>query len=241
MPTGAGTWPAIWTLGKNISEVGAYWFTQGFGSVSWPACGEIDIMEHWGNNQNFVQSAMHTPSSFGATENHGGRFIPTVSDSFHVYILDWYPNKMVFSVDGIEHYTYQPNVQNAATWPFTQDQYLLLNIAIEPSIAANFTSSAMEVDYVRIFQQNTLDLPEIGQPVTWNAFPNPAQTHLTIQTDESGLGATLEVVDLQGRVIEKIPMKYAQQTIDIDTWHAGIYFIRMIGDLNASALKIVKE
>ncbi|MFK7905872.1 MAG: glycoside hydrolase family 16 protein, partial [Chitinophagales bacterium] len=51
LPEGAGTWPAIWTLGANL------------GTAGWPVCGEIDIMEHWGNNQNYVQSAMHTPSS----------------------------------------------------------------------------------------------------------------------------------------------------------------------------------
>ena len=68
LPSGVGTWPAIWMLGKNINESGAYWETQGFGTTSWPASGEIDIMEHWGRNENFVQSAMHTPSSSGNTE-----------------------------------------------------------------------------------------------------------------------------------------------------------------------------
>ena len=48
LPTGQGTWPAIWTLGKNITEPGSYWTNQGFGTTGWPYCGEIDIMEHWG-------------------------------------------------------------------------------------------------------------------------------------------------------------------------------------------------
>lgn len=55
LPTGAGTWPAIWMLGKNINELGAYWQLNGYGSVTWPACGEIDIMEHWGTNQKLYQ------------------------------------------------------------------------------------------------------------------------------------------------------------------------------------------
>ena len=70
LPTGSGTWPAIWMLGKNINEDGGFWDPT-YGTVAWPACGEIDIMEHWGNNQNYVQSAMHTPSSFGGTVNLG--------------------------------------------------------------------------------------------------------------------------------------------------------------------------
>jgi beta-glucanase (GH16 family) len=152
LPTGVGTWPAIWTLGKNINERGAYWQQEGYGSVTWPACGEIDIMEHWGSNQNYVQSAMHTPSSHGGTVNKGGRRISTVSSDFHVYKLEWTAQKMTFSVDDYVHYIYNPSAKNASTWPFNSDQYLLLNIAIEPSIASNFTSSAMEIDYIRIYQ-----------------------------------------------------------------------------------------
>lgn len=151
MPTGHGTWPAIWMLGKNISERGAYWETQGFGTTSWPACGELDILEHWGRNQNYVQSAIHTPSSHGATINHGGQYIASASTDFHIYSMDWNPQRMVFSVDGMEHYSYDPVVKDANTWPFDEDLYLLLNVAIESGIDANFTESAMEVDYVRIY------------------------------------------------------------------------------------------
>lgn len=154
LPTGAGTWPAIWTLGKNINEPGAYWQTQGYGTTSWPYCGEIDIMEHWGHNQNYVQSAMHTPSSYGGTVNHGGRYISTVSSQFHNYEMDWNSERIIFRVDGIEHYRYAPEVKNSSTWPYNAEQFLLLNIAIEPTIISNFTQSAMEIDYVRIYAAN---------------------------------------------------------------------------------------
>jgi len=111
LPSGVGTWPAIWMLGKNINEDGAYWDNLGFGTAPWPDCGEIDIMEHWGSNQNFVQSAIHTPSSYGATVNHGGQVIPTASSDYHVYALDWNSERLEFSVDSVVHYTYQPLVK----------------------------------------------------------------------------------------------------------------------------------
>jgi len=152
LPTGVGTWPAIWLLGRNINEAGAYWETQGYGAVGWPACGEVDIMEHWGNNQNFVSSAIHTPSSSGNTINKGGQTISTVSSTFHLYALEWTEEKMVFSVDDVVHYTYNPAIKNADTWPFDNDQYIILNIAIQPSIDQAFTQSAMEIDYVRVYQ-----------------------------------------------------------------------------------------
>ena len=151
LPSGAGTWPAIWMLGKNIIEPGAF-FSATYGTKSWPACGEVDIMEHWGTNQNYIQSAMHTPSSYGGTVNLGGQTVSTASSQFHIYSLDWTSEKMVFSVDNIVHYTYNPPVKNASTWPFDAEQYILLNVAIQSSIISNFTQAAMEVDYVRVYQ-----------------------------------------------------------------------------------------
>jgi beta-glucanase (GH16 family) len=154
LPQGVGTWPAIWTLGQNIAENGGYWETQGFGTVGWPACGEIDIMEHWGRDQNMVSSALHTPSSFGGTFNKGQQYIDTASTEFHVYSLDWNADRMIFSVDGVEHYTYAPNDKNSDTWPFDAPQYLLLNFAIEPTIANSFNEDEMEIDYVRVYAPN---------------------------------------------------------------------------------------
>ena len=151
LPSGAGTWPAIWMLGKNIIEPGGFWSAT-HGTAPWPACGEIDIMEHWGTNQNFVQSAMHTPSSHGGTVNLGGQTVPTASTQFHIYELEWTAEKMIFSVDGIPHYTYNPAVKNASTWPFDAEQYILLNLAIQSSINPDFTDCKFEVDYVRVYQ-----------------------------------------------------------------------------------------
>lgn len=154
LPSGAGTWPAIWTLGKNIKESGAYWQTQGHGTISWPGCGEIDIMEHWGSRANFVQSAMHTISSSGDTVNKGGQAIATATTDFHIYAMNWSAESIVFSVDDKVHYRYQPRKKNSRTWPFDQEQYLILNLAIESDIYSSFNSAQMEIDYVRIYAEN---------------------------------------------------------------------------------------
>lgn len=151
LPKGHGTWPAIWMLSKNISEAGAYFETQGFDNQPWPDCGEIDILEHWGKKQNHAQSAVHTRSSFGNTINLGGQRVPTISSEFHIYTLDWTAEKLVFSVDGKQHYTYNPTIKNQATWPFDTPQYVLLNFAIEKVIDADFTQATFDIDYVRIY------------------------------------------------------------------------------------------
>lgn len=153
LPIGVGTWPAIWALSKNVDEPGAYWQQQGFGTTYWPVCGEIDILEHWGKKQNFIQSAVHTTASAGDdVVNIGGKVLENVSNEFHTYSLEWYEDNIVFSVDGVKYYTYKPSKLDATTWPFNTDQYLLLNIAIEPDIDENFKESAMVVDYIRVYQ-----------------------------------------------------------------------------------------
>lgn len=153
LPEGIGTWPAIWMLNKNIDEDGAYWDNQGFGIVNWPTCGEIDILEHWGKNQNYVTSAVHNKSSYGEqVENIGGQIVSNASNQFHLYAIEWTQDKIIFSFDGVNHYTYEPLVKNADTWPYDSEYYIILNIAIEPDIDTNFVESSMEVDYIRIYQ-----------------------------------------------------------------------------------------
>lgn len=203
LPTGAGTWPALWMLGKNINENGAYWDNQGFGNVSWPACGEIDIMEHWGTNQNYVQSAMHTPSSFGNTTNIGGQNIATASTAFHIYTLDWTSEKMIFKVDGVTHYTYNPTLKDANTWPFDAEQYLLLNIAIDPNITNSFTQSAMEIDYVRVYQAGTSAIID-AENDDLIYYPNPVKEELTIHLpkgNQQNLG--IKIYNIAGKLVKE--------------------------------------
>ncbi len=188
LPPDAGTWPAIWTLGRNINEDGAWWDLQGFGTTSWPACGEIDIMEHWGTNPDYVSSATHTPSSFGATVNVGGRVVNTATTDFHVYGLTWTADRLVFDVDGVVHYTYDPPVKDASTWPFDAQQYLLLNVAMLPSVDPAFSSAAMEVDYVRVYQESNCTPPAnpvatvtgpTSATLSWDAVPGAIGYQIT--------------------------------------------------------------
>jgi beta-glucanase (GH16 family) len=241
LPTGVGTWPAIWLLGQNIQETGGYWDNQGFGTTPWPACGEIDIMEHWGDNQNYISSALHTPSSFGNTSNVGGQVIPTASTAFHNYVLDWYPDRMVFSVDGNVHYTYQPDVQNDETWPFYQDQYILLNTAIQSIIDPNFTQSTMEIDYVRIYQESSLGISEVNSELKLNIFPNPAQNQTTILSPKEALGQEVFIYNLLGQLINNFVLNSQSTSIDTSSWASGIYFLQRRGQRTTETYKVIKE
>jgi beta-glucanase (GH16 family) len=163
IPTNLGTWPAIWLLGKNVNEDGGF-FDALFGTTSWPACGELDIMEHGitpFQPTNFIQSAIHTPSSFGNTVNHGGIIANNLGNTYHVYSMNWSPFQVTFLLDGVAFYTYNPAVKNASTWPFDAEQYLLLNIAmggVAGTIPNSFTQATMEIDYVRVYQNTLVDV-----------------------------------------------------------------------------------
>lgn len=140
LPTGVGTWPAIWMLGSN------------YATKPWPACGEIDIMEHVGKNQNVILSTLHYPGHSGGQGNTGSKTIPNVSTEFHVYKTVWSPASVATFVDDVQIHS----VPNDGTLPFNSDFFLILNVAMGGNLGGNidpaFTQSSMEVDYIRVYQ-----------------------------------------------------------------------------------------
>ena len=145
LPRAKGTWPAIWTLGSNYETVG------------WPACGEIDIMEQLFEDFEMIQCAIHTPDTHGGNTIVKQVDVSDVSENFHVYGLEWTPDKLKFYVDDIHYFTYQPDNKTLKNWPYINDQYILLNIAIGGNLGGEidpkFTQDQMEVDYVRVYQK----------------------------------------------------------------------------------------
>ncbi|MEM6262085.1 MAG: family 16 glycosylhydrolase [Bacteroidota bacterium] len=227
LPFGSGTWPAIWMLGKNIIEPGAYW-TDMHGTVGWPACGEIDIMEHWGDNQNFVQSAIHTPSSHGATINHRGLKDSDVSDEFHIYGMEWAEESIKFSFDGATFYTYAPEVKDASTWPFFEDQYLILNVAMAGNIDPSFSSSPMVIDYIRVYQEGEdppTSFSEETLTPTLTVFPNPIVDYMNVYVPEETLGSTVHVYSPFGQKVSSISLDKKEVKMDWTEYAPGTYFL----------------
>ena len=226
LPAGTdGTWPAIWTLGKNINETGAYWQTQGFGTTTWPNCGEIDIMEHGlYDATNETSCAIHTPSSSGATVNTAKQVLTDVTTNFHVFSVNWSPNQITFMVDGVGYYTYNPAVKDASTWPFDLDQYLILNIAmggVSGAIDSGFTESAMVIDYVRVYQNTTLSVTDKNLENSL-FYPNPALDTLYVETAQSL--DKIEVFDISGKIV--LTEKNPKNAINISSLKEGLYILK---------------
>jgi len=155
LPEGSGTWPAIWMLGSDITKVG------------WPASGEIDIMEHVGKNPGSIHSSLHTPSSYGNTQNSSHVTVPDFSSEFHVYEVEWTPESISFSIDGEAFYVYNPSLKTEETWPFNNDFFIILNVAMggnwgsdqqyetgdqRNGIDPSLTEANMIIDYVRVYK-----------------------------------------------------------------------------------------
>jgi beta-glucanase (GH16 family) len=240
MPFGVGTFPALWMLGQNITETGGYWAAS-HGTTGWPDCGEVDIIEHWGDNQDFVQSAMHNRASFGGTVNKGGRTISNASTEFHIYTLDWNSDKMTFSVDGIVHYTYNPENKNQQNWPYSAPQYLLFNVAILPNIASNFTESSMEIDYVRVYQESTASVLDIESVKKINVFPNPVNDTLSIKITDIDELSKAVLYSLSGKKIHSFNQNSTLKKHDISFLKKGIYILKIETKSKPKYFKVIKN
>ncbi len=139
LPSGGGTWPALWMLGSNIDN------------TTWPACGEIDIMEYKGNDINKIYSTLHYTGHSGGGGDSTNTMISNVSTEFHLYSVDWRADAIKFYVDNKLFKTFI----NSASLPFNQNFFLLFNVAMGGNfggaIDPNFVSSTFEIDYVRVY------------------------------------------------------------------------------------------
>ena len=184
---------------------------------------------------------MHTPSSFGNTTNLGGQTIATASSQFHIYTMEWTANSIIFSVDNVVHYVYNPAVKNASTWPFNAEQYLLLNVAIEPSISASFLQTTMEVDYVRVYQQGALSTPSIADKSNFRVYPNPVSEELNIATEINYPVTKANLYSITGQLLRAFSTNQNETTVNVAGLAPGIYFLEIQSDRGTERQKFIKK
>ena len=243
IPIKDGTWPAIWLLGKNIFEPGAYWHTA-FGAVGWPACGEIDVMEHGifpGEDINYINSAIHTPCCNGGNPNQGGTVLSNLGNDYHIYSVNWSPDQLTFLVDGVAFYTYNPPVKDDSNWPFYKDQYILLNVAmgglagaVDPSI--NISGVTMSIDYVRVYQTAPLSIQEHALNDI-KVFPNPSNNHINI-TSKVPI-ERVELYDIFGKQILNNDDNSIKIEVNVDGLKSGIYLLQIYSNNNKITKKVI--
>ncbi len=154
---GGGVWPAWWMMGYG----------------SWPMCGEIDILEYVGNTPGKAIHALHTYSKNGMYGNNwsANPTIEGIEDGFHTFGIEWEKSALQgrdvirFFVDGAQTgECYDPiATEDDAQWPYVDDFYLLLNLAVGGTLGGNIDTTIfddpegspviMKVDYVRVYQR----------------------------------------------------------------------------------------
>ena len=161
LPLGTGCWPALWLLGSDIT------------TVSWPGCGEIDMMENRGSDPTIVQSSTHSGGN-GGSDGYGDdggvyQFISgeetNAAAGFHTYTMDWSTNAIMFYTDGHLLATVKNWSSSVGSYPvpFNQPFFFIMNLAIGgsylgwPSESSVNSGTAfpveMDVDYLRVYQQ----------------------------------------------------------------------------------------
>ena len=154
-PGGGGTWPAFWMMGN---------------SGNWPNCGEIDIIEHIGNQDRRASFAVHTVLKNGTRGNNWAKtqwFNYALSESFHVYGIEWAEQEkdgkdvIRFTVDGIQYAeVWEEQIDNNASWPFNKPFFIIFNLAVGGNMGGQIddtifdTPRIMYVDWVRVYQRD---------------------------------------------------------------------------------------
>lgn len=159
-PTGNGMWPAFWMLPQPTNASSSNNIYGG-----WPNNGEIDIMEAKGRLVNKIDTTLHF-GTYGAHDYAGkSTTLPSNTDEWHTYALEWTPNEMIWHIDGRRIFAvtkdrwWSQSLDNQGqTMPFDQPFFILLNLAVGGTYDGNiapdddFTSASMYVDYVRVYE-----------------------------------------------------------------------------------------
>lgn len=221
LPTGRGTWPAIWMLPTD-------WI---YGNGGWPDNGEIDIMEHVGYDAGQIHATVHVNKYNHQRGNQRGGSI-TVADAqtaFHVYAIEWTAQQIDFFIDGTQYFQYRNEGVGWTSWPFDHPFHLILNIAIGGSwggaqgIDNSIFPQRFEIDYVRVYENQ-------GAPRVVLTGPEPGATlsagaPLTITAEASDPDGVIQHVDFmqgEGVVATVKETPYAWRT---DSAHPGCYAI----------------
>ena len=147
LPKGKGTWPAFWMMPVNFR--------------SWPADGEIDIMEEVGYHPDFVSSSLHANAHVHSdnTQVTHEMYCKGAEGEFHTYAIEWTAQNITTYVDGKVQLSYDNKGLGRDDWPYNDPFYVIFNLAWggdwggSQGVDENALPVTMEVDYVRVFQK----------------------------------------------------------------------------------------
>lgn len=238
LPSEQGTWPAIWTLGQNITETGAYWQIEGYGTTGWPACGEIDIMEQ-DSNKSITSGAFHYGPNIDNhqyTTDHTS--VADTEGTWHEYSMIWTSDGISLMVDGVEFH----NTSGVDMSYFQNNHFILLNVAMGGALGGgidlNFSSAIMEIDYVRVYEQQTQSSPGFDVLPSLQVYPNPTKSLATISSKSTMSSLSIYAISGQKLLHQTPNTNEVLLTLDLP---AGIYIVEAIVSGHKLHKKLVIE
>jgi beta-glucanase (GH16 family) len=232
VPIGQGLWPAFWMLGAN------------FETASWPQCGEIDIMEHI-NNESVTNGTVHWNNNTGHA--YKGSAVPFDENNFHVYAAIWDSTSVTFELDGHSYFRFPFIESNNTAAIFQKEFFLLLNVAVggnwpgNPDGSATFPAS-MEVDYIRIYNNDITGISEDIEIPSTHIYPNPFEDELTIANLLEGTSLDVCVTNCMGQLVAHQKVTNSSTSIDSKNWNSGVYFVTLISKENKPLnFKVIKK
>ncbi|MEI6048584.1 MAG: family 16 glycosylhydrolase [Bacteroidota bacterium] len=153
VPVGRGTWSAGWLLGDEYRD-----------ELSWPYCGEIDVLENVGfeldgnSGDGKTHASIHCGAYYFKLGNQPTSItvVENMNNTFHTYTLEWFPDSMNIYVDGNKYFNYHDASSNLS-WPFSKPQNIILNLAIgggwggAKGVDPSISSQKFVIDYVRVY------------------------------------------------------------------------------------------
>ena len=155
VPAHRGNWAAGWTLGDDYID-----------ELSWPYCGEIDILESVGyemdneTGDGIAHASAHSGAYYFKLGNQPTATTPVenMNNKYHTYAVEWTPEYIKAFVDGNHYFTYDDNTTELS-WPFDKPHNIILNLAMgggwggAQGIDETVTSQKMIIDYVRVYER----------------------------------------------------------------------------------------
>lgn len=214
LPAGQGVWPAFWMLGENISQ------------VSWPKCGEIDIMEHI-NNESAIHGTIHWDSTGNNTHAQYGAASPNIDvTQYHVYSIEWDASSIKWFVDGTQYL--EANIANNinGTEEFHKPFFILFNLAVGGNWPGNPDGSTpfpakMYVDYVRVYQHGDNNpTPAPTAPAVPSGLSAAASNQSSINVSwNASSGATGYDLKVDNNVISNVTSPYVNSGLTENSTH----------------------
>lgn len=199
MPKGQGTWANAWMLGNEYN---------------WPQCGEIDVAST--ANKNIINQSIHCPKFNPMPTSSGDKSLTTeivdATTTYHTYGIIWTENKITFTIDGKETWTYDPSLytlSDSATedinlWPFNQPFYMILECAVGGTVGGEVTPDGWTeiarngdivtyedyytIDWIRIYEANDTDKNDAENIIELNANAYRTENNTQIDVNYKALG-----------------------------------------------------